>query len=112
MTASRVGAAVDALGKRLHARSSPVALRAPSDERRRLASYTTSGDANVPVVPGERPLLLIRAAADVLERAAFLEFCGGHDRAAADRMAVREYGLESWEALALALAPAAPGEEP
>jgi hypothetical protein len=54
--------------------------------------------------------LRVPGAADVLERAAFLEYCGGYERAAADRLALGEYGRDSWEALALALAPVAPGE--
>ena len=36
---------------------------------------------------------------DVLERAAFLEFCEGLDRASADRQALKEFGFDSWEAL-------------
>ena len=39
------GAAVDDLGKGITRRCSPVALRAPSAQRRRPASYTTSRDA-------------------------------------------------------------------
>jgi hypothetical protein len=52
----------------------------------------------VPTVPGESTGLCVPAAADVLERAAFLEYCGGYDRAAADRLALGEYGLDSREA--------------
>lgn len=38
-------------------------------------------------------------ADDVLERAAFLEFCEGLDRAAADKQALTEFGFESWDSL-------------
>ncbi len=36
---------------------------------------------------------------DVLERAAILEFDGGHCRVDADRLALAEFGLSSWDEL-------------
>jgi hypothetical protein len=41
--------------------------------------------------------------ADVLERAAILEFCEGLPRQQADARALSEAGFESWEELAIAL---------
>ena len=52
------GTAVDALGKRLTRRSSPVALRAPSDERRRPASYTTPRDASALSLSARRTIFI------------------------------------------------------
>ena len=48
---------------------------------------------------GEQLIGYVPSAHDVLERAAFLEFCEGLDRAAADKQALTEFGFESWDSL-------------
>lgn len=50
----------------------------------------TNNDPAVPHVPD---------AEDVIERAAFLEFCEGLDRSTADAMALAEFGFQSWDEL-------------
>ena len=49
------------------------------------------------IVKGQRELACTH---DVLERAAFLEFCEGMEREQADAMALGEFGYTSWEELA------------
>lgn len=39
------------------------------------------------------------SADDVIERAAFLEYCEGLDRASADQQALHEFGFNSWDAV-------------
>lgn len=56
-----------------------------------------------PTIPGNNPRTCVPSAADVLERAAILEFCEGLNRGEADAIALGEHGYESWQALALAL---------
>lgn len=65
-------------------------LRASIRERRQKLLQIAKGERDTP------------CPHDVLERAAFLEFCEGLDRAAADEMALGEFGFTSWEALASA----------
>jgi hypothetical protein len=50
----------------------------------------------VPDVPTTKRLIDL---SDVLERAAILEFEGGHSRADADRLALAEYGLTGWDGI-------------
>ena len=82
------------------------ALQSPDNAR----SGTSRGhesvlkSKNVPVVPSvpipnERPR--VACPCDVLERAAILEFCSGLPRKEADALALAEFGLPIWEALAL-----------
>lgn len=58
----------------------------------------------VPTVPRKNTRTGVPSAADVLERAAILEFCEGLNRDTADATALGEHGFESWQSLALALA--------
>ena len=55
---------------------------------------------DVPAVPSVKVVGFVPSTDDVLERAAFLEFCEGLDRSSADRQALREFGFHSWDALA------------
>jgi hypothetical protein len=55
---------------------------------------------NVPDVPPLQLMGLVPSIDDVLERAAFLEFCEGLDRLSADCQALHEFGFDSWDALA------------
>jgi hypothetical protein len=55
---------------------------------------------NVPTVPSIQLGGSVPSADDVLERAAFLEFCEGLDRPSADSQALHEFGFDSWNALA------------
>jgi len=61
---------------------------------------------SVPTVPLDKSIGFVPSTDDVLERAAFLEFCEGLDRASADRQALREFGFHSWDALAPVGSPA------
>ena len=54
---------------------------------------------NVPAVPPLQLMGLVPSIDDVLERAAFLEFCEGLDRASADAQALHEFGFDSWDAV-------------
>lgn len=58
----------------------------------------------VPAVPTDNRPTRGPSVVDVLERAAFLEFCEGLDRETADRLALAEHGFPSWEGLASVLA--------
>ena len=64
----------------------------------------------VPTVPPVEVVGVVPSTDDVLERAAFLEFCEGLDRPSADSQALREFGFHSWDALAPVGSPAALSE--
>jgi hypothetical protein len=55
----------------------------------------------VPIVPGAEhmgpPAEPLFCLVDVVERAAILEFDGGHFRAEAERLALSEFGLSTWD---------------
>lgn len=85
------------------------AFTARVGSRMRPQAGTQRGEANalmsidvpsVPTVPSVKVAGFVPSTDDVLERAAFLEFCEGLDRTSADRQALREFGLDSWDALA------------
>ena len=61
---------------------------------------------SVPTVPPIKVVGFVPCADDVLERAAFLEFCEGLDRSLADSQALGEFGFHSWDALAPVGSPA------
>jgi hypothetical protein len=54
----------------------------------------------VPRVPNQIGSRRAPCPSDVLERAAILEFCAGLPRKEADALALAEFGLPTWEALA------------
>lgn len=72
------------------------------EQSRRLNSKDVP---TVPAVPTGNGKMRVPSATDVLERSAYLEFCEGLGRKAADSLALAERGFPSWESLDSAVMP-------
>jgi hypothetical protein len=84
----------------LSSRMSPITAATGTD-RGNDSTLILKKVPTVPRVPSQIGSRKAACLCDVLERAAILEFCAGLPRKEADALALAEFGIPTWESLAL-----------